>query len=355
MRKPFESILEIGSRCLLASAACWQRLRSLSALHQLELPLRCLAAPPAAPNRPQAQPRRRSPAAAVVVAALGGTFGALLSAAQDNETGDELLACCRSGDANCVRRLIYRCRMLARARQSGGGDEASREAADPVSALVNSRHRLGWTALAAAVVNGHAEVARELLNHGADVNAGDDFAGSFAAAAQMRLSSAEVSSRRSSEFNARLNHSASFAGCTALHYAALMNALDMVQLLLEAKADPTLRNADGYRPSVFAPEGSEARRLLQSAEAEAERRRRREFPLERRLRESLIGQEAAIRCVAAAIRRKENGWSDSDHPLVFLFLGSSGVGKTELAKQVDVACFGELFLSEMGFLRMFPF
>ena len=36
----------------------------------------------------------------------------------------------------------------------------------------------------------------------------------------------------------------------------------------------------------------------------------------------------------SAIRRKENGWIDEDHPLVFLFLGSSGIGKTELAKQL---------------------
>lgn len=35
-----------------------------------------------------------------------------------------------------------------------------------------------------------------------------------------------------------------------------------------------------------------------------------------------------------AIRRKENGWADDEHPLVFLFLGSSGIGKTELAKQL---------------------
>lgn len=35
-----------------------------------------------------------------------------------------------------------------------------------------------------------------------------------------------------------------------------------------------------------------------------------------------------------AIRRKENGWIDEEHPLVFLFLGSSGIGKTELAKQL---------------------
>lgn len=36
----------------------------------------------------------------------------------------------------------------------------------------------------------------------------------------------------------------------------------------------------------------------------------------------------------SAIRRKENGWIDEEHPLVFLFLGSSGIGKTELAKQL---------------------
>lgn len=43
---------------------------------------------------------------------------------------------------------------------------------------------------------------------------------------------------------------------------------------------------------------------------------------------------AYIDCFALAIRRKENGWADDEHPLVFLFLGSSGIGKTELAKQL---------------------
>ena len=34
------------------------------------------------------------------------------------------------------------------------------------------------------------------------------------------------------------------------------------------------------------------------------------------------------------MRRRQNGWQDEEHPLVFLFLGSSGIGKTELAKQL---------------------
>lgn len=61
--------------------------------------------------------------------------------------------------------------------------------------------------------------------------------------------------------------------------------------------------------------------------------RRKKYPLEARLKESIIGQDGAIKQVAAAIRRKENGWVDKDHPIVFIFLGSSGIGKTELAKQ----------------------
>lgn len=47
-------------------------------------------------------------------------------------------------------------------------------------------------------------------------------------------------------------------------------------------------------------------------------------PLEQQLRSKIVGQERAINAVAAAIRRRENGWHDEDHPLVFLFLGSSG-------------------------------
>ena len=47
----------------------------------------------------------------------------------------------------------------------------------------------------------------------------------------------------------------------------------------------------------------------------------------------MIGQHVAVETIVKNIIKKENGWM-SDKPLVFLFLGSSGVGKTELAKQL---------------------
>lgn len=80
---------------------------------------------------------------------------------------------------------------------------------------------------------------------------------------------------------------------------------------------------------------------------EAEQRRR--FPLEKRIKEVIVGQEGAITTVASTIRRKENGWCDDEHPLVFLFLGSSGIGKTELAKQVAKYLFKE---KKEAFIRM---
>lgn len=42
------------------------------------------------------------------------------------------------------------------------------------------------------------------------------------------------------------------------------------------------------------------------------------------LKERIVGQEGPIHAVAAAIRRRDNGWHDEEKPLVFLFLGSSG-------------------------------
>ena len=55
--------------------------------------------------------------------------------------------------------------------------------------------------------------------------------------------------------------------------------------------------------------------------------------LETILHRRVIGQEAAIQAVADAIRRNKSGLADADRPLgTFIFLGPTGVGKTELAK-----------------------
>ena len=55
--------------------------------------------------------------------------------------------------------------------------------------------------------------------------------------------------------------------------------------------------------------------------------------VEERLHERVIGQEEAITAVANAIRRGRVGMSDPDRPLgSFIFMGPTGVGKTELAK-----------------------
>ena len=55
--------------------------------------------------------------------------------------------------------------------------------------------------------------------------------------------------------------------------------------------------------------------------------------MEERLHERIVGQERAIAALSDAIRRSRSGLSDPRRPIgSFIFLGSSGVGKTELAK-----------------------
>src|ERR1700691_432192 len=57
--------------------------------------------------------------------------------------------------------------------------------------------------------------------------------------------------------------------------------------------------------------------------------------METRLQDRVIGQEAALAAVANAIRRSRSGLSDRNRPIgSFLFLGPTGVGKTELARAV---------------------
>lgn len=71
--------------------------------------------------------------------------------------------------------------------------------------------------------------------------------------------------------------------------------------------------------------------------------------LEERMHRRLVGQETAVEAVANAIRRSRSGLQDPDRPLgSFLFLGPTGVGKTELARTLAT----ELFDSEQRLIRL---
>ncbi|VSG57047.1 Group II intron maturase [Streptococcus pneumoniae] len=60
-----------------------------------------------------------------------------------------------------------------------------------------------------------------------------------------------------------------------------------------------------------------------------------------RLQGKVIGQDKAVEAVARAIRRNRAGFDEGNRPIgSFLFVGSTGVGKTELAKQLALDMFG---------------
>jgi ATP-dependent Clp protease ATP-binding subunit ClpC len=72
-----------------------------------------------------------------------------------------------------------------------------------------------------------------------------------------------------------------------------------------------------------------------------EEERERLLRLEDQLHERIVGQEEAVDAVAEAIRRARAGLSDPNRPIgSFLFLGPTGVGKTELARTLADALFG---------------
>jgi len=64
--------------------------------------------------------------------------------------------------------------------------------------------------------------------------------------------------------------------------------------------------------------------------------------LEEEIHQRLVGQETAVQAVAASLRRARVELKDSRRPIAnFLFLGPTGVGKTELAKAVSESYFGD--------------
>ncbi|MFK3833237.1 AAA family ATPase [Staphylococcus saprophyticus] len=63
--------------------------------------------------------------------------------------------------------------------------------------------------------------------------------------------------------------------------------------------------------------------------------------INKRLKDKIIGQDKAVDLVSRAIRRNRAGFDEGNRPIgSFLFIGPTGVGKTELAKQLAIDLFG---------------
>ncbi|HEX5496130.1 MAG TPA: ATP-dependent Clp protease ATP-binding subunit [Mycobacteriales bacterium] len=113
-----------------------------------------------------------------------------------------------------------------------------------------------------------------------------------------------------------------------------------------AELDRRIEAAEGGGhavPAVTAVEIAEVVSRLTGIPAAqlTEEERVRLLRLEDHLHQRVIGQDEAVRAVAEAVRRSRAGLADPDRPIgSFLFLGPTGVGKTELARTLAEALFG---------------
>ena len=182
-------------------------------------------------------------------------------------------------------------------------------------------------------------------------------------------------------------------GPTALHYACMIGNMEIAEMLLHAGADYEKEDEMGLLPGQYISEEGEETKVKDAWRNLVEERRRRDeeakrineckegksddkptttstgvtvqkgldedasytisefftyleiiynnkstlqtlVSIESAIGSKIIGQKGPVRNVANAIRLREHGWVDPDRPLVLLFLGSSGVGKTEVAKQI---------------------
>ncbi len=111
--------------------------------------------------------------------------------------------------------------------------------------------------------------------------------------------------------------------------------LSVNRRLFAGKRDRVVVNAEDVAVAVSAITGIPAARL---SEDEGERLSK----LEEHLRKRVIGQEKAVSLVANAVRRGRAGLKDPERPIgSFLFLGQTGVGKTELSRALAEGVFGD--------------
>jgi ATP-dependent Clp protease ATP-binding subunit ClpC len=104
------------------------------------------------------------------------------------------------------------------------------------------------------------------------------------------------------------------------------------------------KNGHGSYPTVTAEDIAEvvSRATGIPVSRLTEEERSRLLKLEDLLHQRVIGQDEAVEAVSEAIRRARSGLGDPNRPIgSFLFLGPTGVGKTELAKTLAEAMFGD--------------
>ncbi|WP_309131863.1 ATP-dependent Clp protease ATP-binding subunit [Brevibacterium sp.] len=105
-------------------------------------------------------------------------------------------------------------------------------------------------------------------------------------------------------------------GSTSLGSGGVVNAEQIAQVVARATGIPAARMTEGQKARLA--------------------------KLEEELHQRVIGQDDAVTAVARAIRRNQTGMGDPDRPIgSFLFLGPTGVGKTELAKALAATLFDD--------------
>jgi ATP-dependent Clp protease ATP-binding subunit ClpC len=132
------------------------------------------------------------------------------------------------------------------------------------------------------------------------------------------------------------------AAVSAEHYeeaSRLRDEIETVQASLDSLSSKPQKDAVVDEPEIAAVI-SRATGIPVNRVGEADRERL--ARLESELHERVIGQDDAVIAVAKAVRRNRTGLGDQGRPVgSFLFLGPTGVGKTELAKSLAASLFGD--------------